>query len=85
MIIKRPEDCSRDELLTMVREMRAAGMQMSNRPTLQQCPFCFGTTQVPLIKIQVKESIVREWHTDVTQEQWDQFVSAHYSRTSPLA
>lgn len=81
--VKRPEDMSRDELLQTVIEMKKALWRMNNQPSLQKCPFCFGTTQVPLIKIQVKEAIVHEWHKDVTEEQWLEYFFAQFPQQQP--
>ena len=67
---KSLDDCSRDELLKICKQMQETGLNMSNHPPTSQCPFCYGSTVVPSLKGQVKGHLITEWHKDVTQEEY---------------
>ena len=67
------DNMSRDELLKYAKEIRAAADRQANDPPVSPCPFCYGTTQVPTIKCQVKRNLVSDWHEDVTHEQYQEW------------
>ena len=64
------DNMSRDELLKYAKDITASADRQANHPPVSKCPFCYGTTQVPSIKCQVKGDLISEWHKDVTYEEY---------------
>ena len=78
--MKSLDDCSRDELLKICKEMQRSGIDMSNHPPTGRCPFCYGSTVVPSLKCEVKGQLIDEWHKDVTQEEYDAWWETYTAR-----
>ena len=70
------EDMSRDELIKWASGAQKEITNMANSPAMTPCPFCRELGYVPYIKYAVKESLIGQWNTNVTTEEWEAYVLA---------
>lgn len=71
------DQLGRDDLIKLIKNLQANALHQSNHPPLAICPFCLGERYVPSIKRIVREHLISQWSTDVTQEENEAWSKKH--------